>query len=253
VPEREHETPGGSAGAEPGGDADAVDAVDTADTVDTAPVGEPVAERAPESAEDAAAMLAMLDAERARVLRAILPDPRIIYGVWGIAWLVGFVLMWFAVTGTEPLDVPVAAAGIVFGGCITGAIVITVVHIVQRAAGVRGESNRVGALYGWSWMLAMVALTVILNASYAHGLPEELGRLLWPVLSGLVVGTLYLAGGAIWQDLLQYRLGVWILVASAAGAVAGYPGVHLVMGLGGGGGFLVAAAYYAVRGRGVAA
>ena len=144
---------------------------------------------------------------------------------------------------------PAAPAAVLFGACITGAIAVTIVHITRRTSGLRGESSRVGALYGWAWFLALGTQTVILNAAYRHGLPDELNALLWPVLSGLVVGTLYLAGGALWQEDLQYRLGVWILVASAAGAIAGYPGVYLVMCLAGGGGFLAAAAYYAVRMR----
>jgi hypothetical protein len=72
---------------------------------------------------------------------------------------------------------------------------------------------------------------------------------LWSAGSGLVVGILYLVGGALWQDRVQYGLGAWILAASAAGALAGSPAVYLVMSLAGGGGFLLAAAWFAVRAR----
>ena len=215
--------------------------------------GEGAAGAGPGDPAQAAELLALLDAERARAVRALAPDPRFIYAVWGTSWFVGFLALWLAFGDGPDLDVPIAGAAVLFGVCIAGAIAVTIVHVTRRTAGLRGESSRVGALYGWAWFLALGTQTVILNAAYRHGLPEELNALLWPVLSGLVVGTLYLAGGALWQDGLQYGLGVWILVASAAGSIAGYPGVYLVMCLAGGGGFLVAAAYFTVRMRRAAA
>lgn len=197
---------------------------------------------------DPKTMLGLLEGEQARTAQALDPDPRLIYGVWGAAWLVGFLLMWSAARG-EPLDLGLGVAGAFFGACMVGAVATTIVHIGRRTAGVRGVSSRVGAMYGWAWFLAFVCLTVVMNGVYRLDVPDEVLGVLWSALSGLVVGTLYLAGGALWQDKLQYGLGLWILVASAAGALAGYPGVYLTMALCGGGGFLVAAAYFTARGR----
>lgn len=201
------------------------------------------------SAADAAQMLEMLDAERDRAIRALVPDPRLLYGVWGMAWLVGFVALWFATGDTGGPDVPTPLAATLFGACQVGAVALTIVHIARRSAGVRGHSSRIGAMYGWAWGLAFLTLFAVMSGAYEAGISKDLASTLWPVLSGLIVGTLYLAGGAIWNDMLQYRLGVVILLASAGGALAGYPAVYLVMGLGGGGGFLAAATYYAVRRR----
>lgn len=195
--------------------------------------------------DDPARLLAMVDEERRRAQRAIDPDPRLIFGVWGAAWLLGLLAMWTAAEGRMSFLV----AGPVFGVLIAGAIVVTIVHTARRTAGVRGVSSQTGARYGWAWFLAFVALFAIMNGVMRIGVPDEVVGLLWTVLSGLIVGVLYLAGGALWQDPLQYRLGVWILVSSAIGALAGYPGVYLVMAVGGGGGFLVAAAWYALRER----
>lgn len=59
-----------------------------------------------------------------------------------------------------------------------------------------------------------------------------------------MVGVLYLGGGATWRDRAQFGLSAWILVTTGAGVVAGLPWLSLVMALGGGGGFLLAAAWF---------
>lgn len=198
---------------------------------------------------DAAELLLLVEREQARTVRALEPDARLLYGAWGAAWLIGFVSLWAWATGRW--EVAGAVAGAVFAGCLAVAMAVTGVHVARRTAGLRGVSSRVGAMYGWSWFLAFLTLTAILNGSWRAGVPESVLGLLWSVLSALVVGTLYLAGGALWQDKVQYGLGVWILLAGAAGALAGHPQVYLVMALAGGGGMLLTAALAALRtGRG---
>ena len=71
--------------------------------------------------------------------------------------------------------------------------------------------------------------------------------LLWPALSGLITGLLYVGGGAAWDDPSQFGVGAWILVTTGAGCLLGLPGLYLVMGLAGGGGLLAAAAWFHLR------
>ncbi|MEJ5912980.1 hypothetical protein [Pseudokineococcus sp. 1T1Z-3] len=203
----------------------------------------------PTAQPDPRESLALLEAERSRTARALEPDVRLVYGVWGVAWLVGFLALWSSATGTGPLVLPGPVAGGVFGGLLLLAVVVTGVHISRRVSGVVGTTSTQGAMYGWAWLLGfggVGALTA--SVAMAGASPEVLG-VLSPALSGLVVGLLYLAGGTLWQDRAQYSLGVWILGTSAAGALAGYPTNYLVMGLLGGGGFLVAALVVALHHR----
>lgn len=193
-----------------------------------------------------AEMLDLLDAERFRAARALEPDPRVLFAVWGAAWLIGFLVSWFSVTDGSAV-VPTWPSQAVFSVCVMTAVVVTVIHSRRRAKGIRGSSSRVGVMFGWAWFLAFAALAAIMAGAIRSNVEPQLIALLWSTLSGLVVGALYLAGGAAWHDRVQYALGVWILVSSSAGALAGFPYVYLVMGLAGGGGFLVAAAFFAVR------
>ena len=202
---------------------------------------------APTGTADAATMLALAQDQRARTERAVEPDLRVVYGVWGAAYVVGFLAFWTAATGRGPLSL--TSAGAVLAVSLVLAVVISTTHIGRRVRGVRGTSSRTGAMYGWSWFLAFATLSAVMAGASRQGLPEETVALLWPVLSGLIVGTLYLAGGALWQDGVQFGLGAWVLVSSAAGALVGYPAVHLMMALGGGGGFLLAAALLPLAAR----
>lgn len=197
--------------------------------------------------EGPAELLALLEAQRTQASAAMEPDPRVIYGAWGLAWLVGFAAMYLAQVPSAPLDLGVGPAFVVFFACLAAAMVVTGVHLARRFAGVRGVSSRIGAMLGWSWFLGFAALNLIMAGAARAGAPPPVMDLLWAAVSGLVVGLLYLVTGALWQDRVQYGLGVWIVVVSGAGALAGAPEVHLVMSLAGGGGFLLAAAFFALR------
>ncbi|MBI4941970.1 MAG: hypothetical protein HY830_14600 [Actinobacteria bacterium] len=195
---------------------------------------------------DPAAMLAVAEEQQARALRLLEPDGAVIYGAWGVAWLVGPGLMWLS----RAHDVlPIGVAGAVFAALLLGAGAVTAVHVGRRTQGVQGVSQQTGALHGWSWFLGFATLTAIMAATARAGASDDLLALLWTALSCLVVGVLYMAAGALWRDLVQYSIGVWILVIGAAGALAGVPTNQLLMSLAGGGVFLGAAALSRLRRR----
>lgn len=192
-------------------------------------------------------MLALLRAEQARVEQALVPDGRLVFGLWGVAWLVGFLVFWSGASDSAPVQIAPAVAGVVFGCCLAAAAIITTVHIVRRTVGVRGPSSLGGAMYGWTWFIAFACLYAVMTAAYRQGLDDETAGLLWPGLSALIVGCMYMAGGALWLDRVQFGLGLWVLLSGGAGALAGFPSIYLVMGLAGGGGFLAAAVWAAVH------
>jgi hypothetical protein len=192
--------------------------------------------------------LALIEQQQGRVERTLGPNIILLYGTWGAAWFLGFAMLYLAYRGGMPLVV----GGLVFAGLQLAAIVVTGVHIARATRGVRGVSSEVGAMYGWGWLLGFGCVGAIITGLVRVGITEEQSALLNPALSLLVVGLLYLGGGALWRDRVQYGLGVWILATDAVSMFAGVPGNYLVLSIAGGGGFLLAAAWFAVRRRAVA-
>ncbi|WP_420082222.1 hypothetical protein ACN6AT_35145 [Streptomyces sp. JL4002] len=64
--------------------------------------------------------------------------------------------------------------------------------------------------------------------------------LLWPTGSGLIVGLLYLAEGAVRRNPLHYGLGVWLALTSSAALALDVPGPAWVLAVAGGGAYAVA-------------
>ena len=173
--------------------------------------------------------LALVDDHRHRTVQALTIDPRVLYGVWGVAWGAGFAAFWVTAGGPQGgYRTPPGWVGAVFGVVMVTAVVVTAAHVGRATRGLRGVSAQVGAMYGCAWWLGFAGFTALLVALARAGASEQ-------VLA------------AIWRDRVQYGLGGWIVVVTAAGALTGVPGLYLVMSLAGGGGFLLAAAWFAVR------
>lgn len=196
---------------------------------------------------DPAESLALLRAEQSRAARSFAVDTALLYAAWGLAWAVGFTA--FALHGgPDPVVAwsPVVPGLVLFAGLV-GAGVLTAVHTAHRTRGITGPSELAGALYGWAWSIAFVALALLVNATAAALGDDRVHAVLWPAGSGLVVGLLYLMGGALWRDRTQYALGAWLALTSCAAPFLAAPGQHWVMAVAGGGGFLVAAAVEGLR------
>lgn len=189
-----------------------------------------------------------LDLEQARLILGgassvrdrLTPDPRVLYGVWGIAWLVGYLALWRTAdpTGANP---PAAWAFITFYALLALAVVVTIVHVTRRSRGLKGESATGGMMYGWSWAVAFTVVGLILGALGSLDLDPEVMGLVSNALPCLVVGTLYMAGGAMVRDWPWFILGAWIAVVAGVATVVGMPHTYLVMATAGGGGMLIGA------------
>jgi hypothetical protein len=191
--------------------------------------------------------LALIAKQTDEARRGFAPNPAVLLAVWGLVWLLGFGLVYLSAPPTSL--VPMWTAGLITAVAFAGAIVYSAVYGMRSTRGVRGPSRLVGAMYGWSWMIGFGGLTVVNVSLIRLGLEPGLIPLLWSGTSLLLTGLLYLAGGMLWQDKIQYGLGVWIIVSGAASVLAGAPHNFLVLSLAGGGGFLVAALVFLVRSR----
>lgn len=202
----------------------------------------------PEASLDAAESLRIIAAQRTVVARDTTPDGRLIFGVWGVAWLLGYLAMYLS---SDESHAPAPWAGAAFAALLASAIVVTAVHTSRRSAGLRGESSRVGAMYGTAWVVCFIVGFALIGRIASWAVDVEGGGAIITIASNgiscLIVAALYMAGGAVWDDRRMFLLGLWIGVVVTAATVVGTPYLYLVMALAGGGGFLVAAVVEHVR------
>lgn len=201
----------------------------------------------PEAPLDAAASLALVADQQRALRRLVEPDNRLLFAVWGLAWLLGYALLWWSSDRTGASPGGLAFAG--FAALLVAAVVVTMVHTISRSRVVSGPSATAGAMYGWAWTISFVAVYLVMSGLERAGLAGEPLHLAWNALPCLIVGLLYLGGGAMWQARGLYVLGVWILLVAGAATVVGLPGTYLVMAGAGGGGFLVMAVVEHARNR----
>jgi hypothetical protein len=192
----------------------------------------------PASAEES---MRLIREQRARTGRSLVPDPRLMYWPWGIAWLVGFGLLYlrFGPDGRVLVNMPVGLPLTTLFVLMGGALVVTTIGGVRAGRHVSGESSVKGLTYGLTWFFGFTGLGV--TAGYLSDfLPEAQVGLMWAAFSVNLVAVLYIAGAAVWSDRSMLVLGIWMMVSNIAGVLAG-PGWHsLVISLAGGGGVLVA-------------
>ncbi|WP_193509037.1 hypothetical protein [Cryobacterium sp. BB736] len=189
---------------------------------------------------DPAAMLALLEQQQRKVNNDLIAPVPWILLVWGFAWLLGFLALWSMPGGGNPLfEVPPTIAWLTFVALLIVAIVVSAILGSRIGRGVRGASGFSGAVYGLSWTFGSIAAAGIGAGMVRLGMSSDLAGVLFPALYGLVAGLLYLAGATIWRSISQLVLGLWLLLVSTVSVFAGLPHNYLVMGLAGGGAFLV--------------
>lgn len=191
---------------------------------------------------DPAEMLALAERQRRRVDLAYIAPVAWLYLVWGVAWFVGFVLLWL---GRVTDWLPLSLAGSVFGVLLVASIVTSAIVGMRIGRGVRGGSTAFqGSVYGISWSLSGMAFAAVGVGLISNGMSQELAAIYFPSAYALMAGIMYLAGAALWNERSQLVLGCLLLVVGSVAPFFGLPANNLVMAIGGGGGFLVAAAHF---------
>jgi hypothetical protein len=173
----------------------------------------------------------------------------LIYGVWGLAWLIGCGAMWMSVLGQHPFRGASGWASAVLGIGIGLAIVATGITAGRASSGIGGVSARQGTIYGLAWPAGFGALFVIIGAASHFGASPKVMGVLGAAGPLLLVGLIYMLAAGMWLDRVMFWLGVWELLVAATGAWTGPVGVLFMDAVAGGGGFLAASALLACRNR----
>lgn len=192
---------------------------------------------------DAAEALAAISEQQYAYRRRMEVHSAPLYLAWGLAWLIGYGVCGLSVGSDYALPPRVF---LVFLGCLAAAAVFTCVYIARRSRGLRGRSSWAGVLYGLAWMGGMI-LAFTTSSRLGAFLSElgtaqatNMGAIVSNALPCLVVGVLFLAGAAIWEEISLAVTGGWVLVVTLVATVVGGHALWAVMALAGGGGLLAA-------------
>jgi hypothetical protein len=194
-----------------------------------------------------AAQLLKRSADHAR--EQLMVNQPLIYGAWGLAWLLGCGAMWLSVLGQHPFRGASGWASAVLGVGIGLAVVATWISAGRASSGIGGVSARQGMAFGLAWPAGFSALfTIIGAASHAGASPQVLG-VVGAAGPLLLVGLIYMLAAGMWQDRIMFWLGLWALLVASTGAWTGPVGVLFIDAVAGGGGFLAASVLLAWRNR----
>lgn len=194
----------------------------------------------------AAALLAHATEHARRSLAVRVPW---VYMCWGVAWLVGLGAMWLSVRAQVPYRGPTAGTSILLGVLLAGALVVTIVAVVRATAGLHGQSETQGRIFGWAWPIGFVAFFTLEGALAHYGATGTVLGLFGAAGPPLITGLIYLMGAAIWLDRSMFTMGAWLAAVAVAGVWTGPVTVLLVNAAAGGGGFLAMAGYLGWRNR----
>lgn len=197
-------------------------------------------------------MLALAEGQQRQVAARTAAFVPWILAVWGIAWLIGFVVLWVDAGQHPGIPQPNLTAGLTFAALLIAAGVLSTVFGARSGRGLRGtkQSAFVGIVYGNTWWLGSIAIWVIGQGLVQRGMPADLLVTFYPSAFILFAGLMYLSAGLIWHAVPMLVLGIWSVILAAVGSMLQHPTAYLVYGIAGGGAFLVVAAWSAWWQRG---
>ena len=207
----------------------------------------------PDAPLDPRAALDTISDQQATLQQRTLVRSSSLLTAWGLAWLAGYDAGWLSIRPDYTMPAPL---WVVYFGCLAAAGAYTCTYIVRRARGMRGSSNRAGVRYGTAWAGGFVLGMAVMGRTGAFlaslGTPEaaEAGMILGNAVPCLIIGTLFVACSAIWDEPVMAWVGGWLLAVTTVATLVGGTGLWAIMSLAGVG-VLVVAAVDALRTRAV--
>ncbi|MFI6598310.1 hypothetical protein ACIBHX_18800 [Nonomuraea sp. NPDC050536] len=190
---------------------------------------------------DPAEMMRIIEQQQAEAVRRLSPDPLLTYVPWGVAWLLGYAAFFltygFDGHGLAPIGWQLALT--VLMGLQVVALIVMIFSIRRSTGRIRGESSRGWAMWGSTWMAGFFVVGFVDLRLGPMLTDAQMGQIS-TALAMLVVGILYMTGGALGREWPMFLLGCWVLLVDGV-AVGFTPGVQaLLLSLLAGGGTIVA-------------
>ena len=175
---------------------------------------------------DPRAALALADETQARAEMALYPHTPLLYLLWGTVWLVGY----GALHGNryEWLPLTLGQALAIFFAALSVGVVVSAILGIRASLGIRGPSALQGAVYGWTWGLSFGVVGLLSGVIATAISAEQLRGFIINAIAILVVGIMYMVGGALFRDLSMSVMGAWFLVVDIVALLVG-PAYFLII------------------------
>ena len=196
---------------------------------------------------DPAAALELLTRQQFDVDRRLAAGLPLILFAWGIAWSVGFGMLWL-IDGLAPgFRMPLPLAVGTFIVLMIGALAVSGIVGARMGRGLRTGPDAAwsGTVFGLTWPIGYVGVWALGSTLVYNGMPPDLLNIYYPTVSVMFVGLMYIVAGALWRNWQSIALGLWVGLVACIAPWFGYPTHYLVFAIGGGGVFLVAGCFTA--------
>ena len=187
----------------------------------------------PEIPLSAKESLDLIDRQQAEMDRDFSGFVVTLNAMWAVLWFVAFAAFHVAGNGWPGPWYSYGVAAVIMGVAVLAGVVVSTVLGVRSGRGRRGPSMVSGALYGWTWTVSYAALVAVNLSIMGRGLPDDAVPSLWIGSMMLLAGALSMAGGAMFRDIGQYVLGIWLLLVGIACVLVGADYQALAIAVGG--------------------
>lgn len=183
----------------------------------------------------------LLEQTRREADDALTPDSRALYVVWSVAWFIAMISAWLGLRSGGPFSEGVGMTLYFIAIGVAG--VYTAFELFSKQQGIGGRSRVLGRWWGISWGIGWVSWALMMGGinRLAGSGNTEITTTLAPALATMVVGALYLQGGAFWPRSQMMLPGWLLLLVGGASTFAGPVNHYLVLGIGGALSFALAA------------
>jgi len=158
-------------------------------------------------------------AQKSTGVAATLPawaDNRIAYLGFGAAYLLGHGGTALTVGSDPVINAPGWLPMILLGAGMAVGTVAATVAATRTQRGLSPHEAQPGKLLGLAWITGFLGLFLAITGLTATTGDAGLQTVLWPSGSGLVVGLIYLAEGAMRRDMLHYSLGTFLIIMATS-------------------------------------
>lgn len=201
-----------------------------------------------DEALDPRAAMELVTTQQLEISRRLAAGVPVILAAWGVAWVVGFGMLWL-IDGLAPaFRMPLVLAIVVFVVLMAAALAVSGIAGARMGRGIRTSPAAAwtGTFYGLTWVVSFLAVLALGAALRVNGMPPDLANIYYPSATTLLVGILYFVAGAIWQNWQSLVIGGWIVLVACVAPFFGHPANYLVFALAGGGVFVVGAVVAAI-------